>query len=430
MVFSPSKVPSPEDFSRIQGQKLRLLLRYLNTHSPFYREFFSKHRIDIRTIKQVGDLSAIPFTTKDDLQQRNDDFLCVNRENVAEYMATSGTLGKPVTIALTRKDLERLATNEYQSFLCSGGKAGEIYQLMVTLDKQFMAGMAYYSGLRKLGAGIIRIGLGAPTLHLEAILRLKPTCLVSVPSFLLKMTLFAKEQGINLNTTSVRKGICIGENIRNPDFSLNTLGKRIRESWNINLLSTYASTEMQTAFTECPQMRGGHLQPELLILEVLDDNGQPVSPYVPGEVVITTLGVEGMPLLRYRTGDICMFYDEPCPCGRSSLRLSPVIGRKQQMIKFKGTTFYPPALFDLLDQIREVADYAVEIYTNEVGLDEVLLNLVLVNQAVDSDQAIKKFLHDKLKVTPHIKLVSPPEMQKIQFPANTRKAIRWIDRRV
>ncbi|HVB04281.1 MAG TPA: AMP-binding protein, partial [Chitinophagaceae bacterium] len=347
MGFSPLTFPTPGHFARIQGQKLRQLLQYLNGNSPFYQELFSKNRLDINTISQVGDLTAIPFTTKEDLQQRNEDFLCVKRDQVAEYMATSGTLGKPVTIAMTGKDLERLAENEYNSFLCAGGGAGEIYQLMVTLDRQFMAGMAYYGGLRKLGAGIIRIGVGAPSLQLETILRLKPTCVVAVPSFLLKLIRFGQEQGVDLNTTSVKKAICIGENIRNLDFSLNTLGKRIRESWDIDLFSTYASTEMQTAFTECPEMRGGHLQPELLILEVLDERGLPVSPYVAGEVVITTLGVEGMPLLRYKTGDICMYYDEICPCGRSSLRLSPVIGRKHQMIKFKGTTLYPPALFDL-----------------------------------------------------------------------------------
>jgi phenylacetate-CoA ligase len=153
------------------------------------------------------------------------------------------------------------------------------------------------------------------------------------------------------------------------------LGKKINESWNIQLYSTYASTEMQTAFTECGEGCGGHLQPELLIAEILDENNQPVGPGVPGEVVITTLGIEGMPLLRYKTGDICMYMDEPCGCGRNSLRLSPVIGRKKQMIKFKGTTLYPPALFDMLNEMAEIIDFAVEVYSNEIGLDEVLLHL-------------------------------------------------------
>src|SRR6185436_6673786 len=121
--------------------------------------------------------------------------------------------------------------------------------------------------------------------------------------------------------TSVQKAICIGENIRKTDLTLNILGKKITEAWNIKLYSTYASTEMQTAFTECSEGNGGHYQPELMIVELLDENDQHVKPKEPGEVTITTLDVEGMPLLRYKTGDICTFDDSPCACGRTSLRL-------------------------------------------------------------------------------------------------------------
>ena len=111
-----------------------------------------------------------------------------------------------------------------------------------------MAGIAYYSGLRKLGAGIIRLGPGVPALQLETIQRLKPTAIVAVPSFILKLIQFAKDNQIDLNATSVKKAVCIGENIRNSDYSLNILGKKITENWDIQLYSTYASTEMQTAF--------------------------------------------------------------------------------------------------------------------------------------------------------------------------------------
>ena len=127
-----------------------------------------------------------------------------------------------------------------------------------------------------------------------------------MPSFILKLIAYADEHKIDINSSSVKKAICIGENIRNADFSLNMLGKKITGSWNIKLFSTYASTEMQTAFTECVLGKGGHLQPDLLIVELLDESNQPVKAGEPGEVTITTLGVEGMPLLRYKTGDICM----------------------------------------------------------------------------------------------------------------------------
>ncbi len=413
----------------MQEQKLNELLLYVSQCSPFYKELFENNKINIAAIKSLADITIIPTTSKEDLQQRNDDFLCVSPEKVVEYTSTSGTLGSPVTIALTENDLNRLAFNEYNSFLCADGSASDTYQLMLTLDRQFMAGIAYYLGIRKLGAGIIRLGPGVPSLQWETIQRLKPTAIVAVPSFILKLIQFAKETGININETSVKKAICIGENIRNTDFSLNILGKKITEAWNIKLYSTYASTEMQTAFTECSEGNGGHYQPELLIVELLDENNQQVAPYIPGEVTITTLGVEGMPLLRYKTGDICMYYDEPCACGRTSLRLSPIMGRKKQMIKFKGTTLYPPALFDLLNEREEILDFVIEVYSNEIGLDQVLLYLLPAEDSEECDHRIRAYLQARLRVSPHIKYVNAEEIQKIQFKEASRKAIKFIDTR-
>jgi phenylacetate-CoA ligase len=395
----------------------------------FYQELFKANGLKASDIRSIEDLSLIPPTSKEDLQQRNDDFICVPRHKIIEYTSTSGTLGAPVTVALTESDLQRLAENEHASFVCADGSPGDIYQLMLTLDRQFMAGMAYYSGIRKLGAGIIRVGPGVPSLQWQTILRIQPTAIVAVPSFILKLIAYAKEHDIDPDQSSVRKAICIGENIRNTDFSLNILGKKIKDAWNINLYSTYASTEMQTAFTECKAGKGGHLNPDLLIVELLDEENRSVSAGEPGEVTITTLGVEGMPLLRYKTGDICTYTDEPCICGRTALRLSPVLGRKQQMIKFKGTTLYPPALFDLLHEMDDVIDYVAEVYSNEVGMDEVLLYLLPQNQNDETDRRIRAYLQARLRVSPHVQYVSLSEMQKLQFPELGRKSVRFIDRR-
>jgi phenylacetate-CoA ligase len=413
----------------MQERKLRELLAYVAGNSPWYRELFQHHHIDISAIRTLDDLVAIPTTTKEDLQRRSEDFLCVGRDHIAEYTTTSGTLGSPVTIALTAGDLDRLAYNEYTSFLTADGKPTDTYQLMLTLDRQFMAGIAYYSGIRRLGAAVIRVGPGVPALQWETISRLKPTVLVAVPSFLLKLIRYAKDYRIDLNRSSVRSAVCIGENIRQADLSLNILGKKITEAWDIRLYSTYASTEMQTAFTECGEGRGGHLQPELLIVELLDGQDRKVGPDVPGEVTITTLGIEGMPLIRYKTGDICTWTDEPCACGRKSLRLSPIIGRRQQMIKFKGTTLYPPALFELLNEMEEVVDFVVEVYSNEVGLDEIVLHVVPANRSEECDHRIRAYLQARLRVSPHIHYHSPADLEKLQFPEAGRKAIRFLDRR-
>ncbi|ASU35256.1 phenylacetate--CoA ligase family protein [Mucilaginibacter xinganensis] len=428
-IFEERNQQQAPEITLMQEQKLQELLAYVNRHSPFYRELFLKHSINIDDIKTLDDLSLIPTTAKDDLQQRNDDFLCVPRNKVIEYTSTSGTLGRPVTIALTENDLDRLAYNEYNSFLCADGSAEDTYQLMLTLDRQFMAGIAYYLGIRRIGAGIIRLGPGVPSLQWETIQRLKPTAIVAVPSFILKLIQYAKDTGIDISSTSVKKAICIGENIRNTDFSLNILGKKITENWDIQLYSTYASTEMQTAFTECGEGKGGHYQPELVIVELLDGNDQQVEPGTPGEVTITTLGVEGMPLLRYKTGDMCMYFDEPCACGRTSLRLSPIMGRKKQMIKFKGTTLYPPALFDLLNEREEILDFVIEVSTNDIGMDQVSLYVVPTELTEECDHRIRAYLQARLRVSPHIKYITTEEILKMQFSEASRKAIKFIDKR-
>ena len=339
---------------RFQEDKLAEHLQYLKYASKFYSSMFQKENIDIDKIKLLEDLKHIPVTTKKDLQERNNDFICVEEDKIIDFITTSGTLGDPVTFAMTDKDLDRLAYNEFISFACAGGHAGEKYQLMTTIDKRFMAGLAYFLGIRKMGAGIIRVGNGIPELQWDTIERISPNAIICVPSFILKIIDYAEKHGIDYKNSSVKKAICIGENLRNGDFELNMLGQRIKARWNIELYSTYASTEMATTFTECSAHQGGHHHPELIITELLDEDNNPVAEGEVGELVVTTLGVEGMPLLRFKTGDMCRFYTEPCSCGRTTARISPIIGRKNQMIKYKGTTLYPPMIFDVLNNLEEV----------------------------------------------------------------------------
>ncbi|HEV3223494.1 MAG TPA: AMP-binding protein [Puia sp.] len=428
--FSRKKFLQQPEIRDIQEKKMHDLLVFLKSNSPYYQKIFKQNKIDPEKIRHLEDLILIPTTGKEELQLYNDEFLCVPRSSIIEYNSTSGTLGAPVTIALTEKDLQRLTYNEFKSFTCAGCEPEDIFQLMLTLDRQFMAGMAYYSGIRKLGAGIIRVGPGVPSLQWETISRLKPSVLVAVPSFILKLIQYASDHKLDLARSSVQKAICIGENIRQTDFSLNVLGKKIRDNWNLKLFSTYASTEMQTAFTECEAGKGGHHQPDLVIVEILDEQGQPVQKGEAGEVTISTLGVEGMPLLRYKTGDLCIAHEEPCICGRHTIRLSPVIGRKKQMIKFKGTTLFAPALFDLLAGMEDITDYVAEVFSNEIGTDEVLLHLLPIKPTEESEHRIRAYLQAKLRVTPHIRYVTAEEIQKLQFPGEGRKAVRFIDKRV
>jgi phenylacetate-CoA ligase len=262
----------------------------------------------------------------------------------------------------------------------------------------------------------------------DSINRLKPTTLVAVPSFIMKLLEYAKQNGIDPNQSSVQKIICIGENLRTPELELNTLASRIKEIWNVTLISTYASTEMQTAFTECTHGRGGHHHPELVIVEILDEHHADVPVGEPGEITITTLGVEGMPLLRYKTGDIAQAYYEPCACGRTTLRLGPVLGRKQQMIKLRGTTIYPPAIFDLLNQVEAVTDYVVEVFTNDLEVDELKIHITSVNEEKSANSA-KVLFQSRLRIIPEINFCSQQELESIHAKNHGRKVQRFIDKR-
>ncbi|MCM1555850.1 MAG: AMP-binding protein [Bacteroides sp.] len=421
---------SKEEIKRFQEKRLAEELQYLQARSKFYRSMFEEHGIDISKIRKIEDLQAVPVTTKADLQLHNADFLCVSKDEIIDYVTTSGTLGDPVTFALTESDLERLAYNEASSFSVCGCTCKDVLQLMTTIDRRFMAGLAYFMGARALGCGVVRVGNGIPELQWDTVRRIKPTGCIVVPSFLLNLIDYAEANGIDLHECSLKKAICIGEALRTSEGVLTALGARITQRWpELELFSTYASTEMQSSFTECAVHNGNHVPADLIIAEFLDNENNPVPAGVPGEVTITTLGVRGMPLLRFKTGDICIHYDEPCRCGRNTTRLSSVLGRKGQMIKFKGTTLYPPALFDILDNISEIENYIVEVYTNSIETDQVQIKIGCRNHSEEFVKQIKDIFRSKVRVAPDVVFEAPEIIAKIQRPPAGRKVIKFIDLR-
>lgn len=410
----------------VQELAFRELLKYLEAHSSFYQTLFRSANIDIRTVN----LTELPTTSKEDLQLNNWDFLCVGKDKIAEYTATSGTLGAPVTIALTANDLERLAYNEYCSFVTMGLSEADTIQLLLTLDKQFMAGMAYYQGARKLGAAVVRTGPGAPEMQLEVIKNLGVSTLVAVPSFLLKLTETAKAQNLDLTTLPVKKVLAIGESIYDSEWQKSILHERICQDWPLTIHSTYASTEMQTAFTACNAEAGLHANPELIIVEFLDEAGNQVAEGEIGEVTITTLGVEGMPLLRYRTGDLCQHTTKSCACGRHSIRIGPVLGRKKQLIKYKGTSVYPSAIFELLNKETWIENYLIGIHQNSELQDEIRIQVVSkAGHSPESLAVLKATFRAQIRVVPEIEFINAAALLALQFPNGSRKQLRIIDYR-
>ena len=431
---------SIDTIKAFQDEKLRKAVLYLKEHSPYYQRLFEKCHININNIRQIEDLVNIPFTDKKELQIFNEDFLCVPKEKIIDYITTSGTLGEPVTFGCTEIDLQRLAYNEKKSFSCAGLHPGNILQLMTTIDKRFMAGLAYFLGIRELGASIIRVGNGIPELQWDTIMRIKPDSIMCVPSFIPHLIQYAEEHDIDYKNSSIKKIIGIGEGLRNQNFSLNLLGQQIKSKWDVQLFATYSSTEMGSTFSECEYGCGGHVHPELIIVEIIGEDNMPVADGDIGEVVITTLGVEGMPLLRFRTGDMCAKIVEPCRCGRNSYRLTPLVGRKNNMIKLKGTTLYPPAINDILDNTDYVQNYVMYVQDSEAGTDDVVVKVGLKADAlarrkafVENSGAIVEDLKNRfrahLRVSPKVEIHSVAKIQAINFPPKTRKPVKFIDLR-
>ena len=421
---------SQADIVALQEKKLQEVLAYVNEHSAFYKRLFKEHNINVSAIKTLSDLTKLPTTCKDDLQRNNDAFRCVPKSAIVDYSSTSGTLGTPVTFGLTDNDLNRLAYNEAISLACAGIKKGDVVQLMTTIDRRFMAGLAYFLGVRQLGASIVRVGAGIPELQWDSIRLYEPTYLIAVPSFLLKMIAYAEKNGINYEASSVKGVVCIGESLRNQDFSNTLLAEKIAEKWKgIKLYSTYASTEMSTTFTECEYQQGGHHHPELIITEVLDDAGNRVGENESGELTITTLGVEAMPLVRFRTGDIVTMHTETCACGRNTARVSPVLGRKQQMIKYKGTTLYPPVLMDLLTNFEEIENYIIEISTNSILTDEILIRIGTRTPTEALKERISNHFRAKIRVVPKIEYCDIAELERELYPLGSRKPMKFVDKR-
>lgn len=419
------------DIKLFQEDLLRKNMAYLATHSPYYRRMFAAYNIDPTRIRTIEDLELVPFTEKKDLQLYNEEFRCCPPEKIIDYITTSGTLGDPVTFGCSERDLQRLAYNEKKSFACAGLRPGSIMQLMTTMDKRFMAGLAYFLGIRELGASIIRVGNGIPELQWDTIRRLHPDTLMCVPSFILRLLDYADAHGIDYRRSSVRRIIGIGEGLREQDFSLNLLGRRIRERWDVELFATYSSTEMGATFSECPYGQGGHVHPELVITEIIGEDDLPVPDGEVGEIVVTTLGVEAMPLLRFRTGDMAAKITTPCPCGRHAYRLTPIVGRKHNMVKLKGTTLYPPAINDVLEGTPYVTGYVVIVRRSDAGTDDVVVRIAVKDDRAEEHliKDLKDRFRSRIRVSPAVEILSAEDIHRINFPGTARKPVKFIDER-
>jgi phenylacetate-CoA ligase len=428
----PSSGSSPEflapaEIRTVQEKLLQQHLRYAAGASPYYRELFAAAGIAPDEVT-LDTLRQIPFTDRTLFGERNQDFLAVPVAEIVDIVLSSGTTGLPTSVMYTENDLRRLAYNEELSFAGCGLTKDDIVLLTCTIDRCFIAGLAYFSGIRQLGAAAIRNGLASVESHLEIIRRLKPTALVGVPTFLLKLGRYLVSQQIDPQKAGVKKLVCIGEPIRDRSLGFLRAGGELESLWGARVYSTYASSETTTSFCECTAQAGGHLHPELAVVEIIDENGENLRAGETGEVVVTPLGIEGMPLVRFKTGDISFLIDSPCACGRNSVRLGPILGRKKQMMKLKGTTIYPESIYAVLDTISCVSEYFVTAAT-DYDLSDIVKIYVAVNDITCNEAFIIEKLQATLRVRPDVIITSEETVNRWKNAGHSRKLVKFIDDR-
>jgi phenylacetate-CoA ligase len=406
------------------AQSLERLLAHaedLRARSPWYRERLAA----AGSVRTADDFTRLPFTTKQELSEHHRRFLSVPRSEIAEHVFTSGTTGRPVPFALSAADVDRLGANERLSLSMAGITAADTVQITTTLDKRFMAGLAYWLGLRAIGAGAVRSGPGNAEGQWETAMECGTTTLIGVPSFLLRMLREWEKRGLRAEQTGITRAICIGEPIASGFSAPNLLAQRIMGLSGWSLHGTYASTEMATACTEREPCAGHVVPPGLMHIEVVDDEGRPVPEGEAGEAVATPFGVEAMPLLRFRTGDVCAWRMGTDASGHQAVLLGPVLGRKEHRMKVKGTTLWPQQVIDALNAESEIEGFAVVRERDEHGGDALR---VLAAAPASALQDLGDRLAGRLRVRPAVEAISRSELDKLIHDPRQRKPMIVIDR--
>ncbi len=397
MVFKPEfswEFLSKDEITARSLKALRNHIAHLKEVSPFYREQLAA--VEPSDITSFDTFAQLPFTDRTTLVNDVERFRAVPESEIAETVVTSGATGKPLIFSMTKSDLDRLAFNEALSLHAAGVIPEDRAQILISLDRLFITGMSFYRGLTSLGVNTARIGELSFDQYKQHLDLLKPTVLIGIPSFLKKLAQHLVDAGLDLKASSVQKIICVSESLRNESLQLNSVGQKLQELFGAHVYSSYGVTELSVAYCECVEQNGNHTHPELIYTEIIDEHGKPVPDGTPGELVGTPLGVEGIPLLRYRTGDMSFTLPGGCGCGRNSIRIGPIPARKSQMIKLEGTMLYPQTITDALDELEYVNDYVILLEGDESFADRVTLHVATQPTMLES---LSTHLRAKTQVT-------------------------------
>jgi len=370
-VWDPAETMPVSDLCALQLERLRDVVRRVAA-VPFYRDAFDRDGVTPHAIRTLDDLRRLPLTTKEDLRTHYPlGFLAVPREKVARFHGSSGTTGKPTFVAYTAEDIETWA-NLCARFLVAGGLRPEHTVHIAFGYGLFTGGFGLHYGVEKVGAAVVPAAAGNTPRQIMLIRDLGAQVLVCTPSYSLNIAEVARQQGLDPTDLPLRYAH-FGAEPWTEDMR-----REIEAQLGILAFNNYGLSEVlgPGVSGECIERRGMHLYEDHFIVECIDpETLETVSDGEPGELVITTLTRQAMPVLRYRTRDIASLDRAPCPCGRTSVRMSRVIGRTDDMLIIRGVNVFPSQIEEALLRVEGTAPHYLIEVDRPGTLDEVTVSV-------------------------------------------------------
>ena len=418
-----------EAIRALQLKRLRETIRRVEGKVSFYRDRLRKVGVASDDICSLDDLRRIPFTTKDDLREHYPyGLLAIPLDKVVRIHASSGTTGRPTVVPYSRKDLDTWSELVARFMVAGGVSERDIVQISFGYGL-FTGGFGLHYGAEKIGAAVIPISSGNSERQIQIMRDFGTTALVCTPSYALHLGEVRRELGVELNQLSLRFGLFGGEPWTEK------MREQIQSAFPIIATDNYGLSEVMGPGVsgECLYRNGMHIFEDHFIAELADpETGEPVETGEAGELIITTLTKEAMPMLRYRTRDICRFIPEPCPCGRTFIRMTKVLGRTDDMLIIRGVNIYPSQVETALLEVEGIEPHYQLVLRKRGVLDELEVR-VEVDEALFTDEMKKlhwfeeklvSHLSKRLNLTPKVVLVEPKTLER-----TAGKAKRVIDLR-
>ncbi len=416
-----------EKLQQLQLERLRQTVARA-ARSPFYGERLRQAGIVSENLQSLAEIRKIPFTSKNDLRAHSREMLTVPLSEIVRIHASSGTTGQATVIYYTRSDIQLWADLVARSMYMTGMRRDDVFQNMMGYGL-FTGGLGFHYGSECLGALTIPMGAGNSQRQVQLMQQFGTTAVHIIPSYALFLLNTFASLGVDPRDLPLRLAYIGAE-----PYSAATR-KRIEEAYGVKAYNCYGLSELNgpgVAF-ECPEQNGSHVWEDSFLVEVLDpETLEPVPSGVVGELVFTNLTRQGMPLLRYRSRDLASYDDRPCPCGRSSRRISRIQGRTDDMIILKGVNIFPIQIDRVLMALPEVAsNYLVEL--TQEGINDTMVIKVEIKQDYFREELaflknlqkrITNALKSELLVTPKVELV-----EHNSLPQTEGKAVRVIDHR-